>query len=87
MTTDQKNGSSDLAERPSPVGLLFDNTTVRGSWVDVQDMPEASSNFERVVNNVSMAMPLSAMFSAAREPRNGILQPQDLDVSSAPPAS
>lgn len=81
---DKKNGSSNQFRRPNPVGMLFDNTTIEGSWIDVQDMSENSKIYGRIVNNVSMAMPLSAVFSAVRDDRNGILQPQDLNVSSLP---
>ena len=73
--------STDLTDRPLPVGALFDNTTVQGSWIDVQDMKSNSDIFDRMVNNVSLAMPHSGVFAAAMNPLNRILQPQDLDVS------
>ena len=75
-----KNGSTKLSERPPPVGMLFDNTTIQGSWIQVADMPAVSKKFDRVINNVTVAMPLSAVFGAARNPINNILQPQDLNV-------
>ena len=75
------NVSTDLTDRPLPVGALFDNTTVTGSWIDVQDMKNNSNIFNRMVNNVSLAMPHSGVFAAAVNPVNQILQPQDLDVS------
>ena len=43
-------------------------------------MSEDSANFGRIVNNISMAMPHSGIVAAARDPKNGILQPEDLDV-------
>lgn len=72
------NGSVDETERPKPVGMLYDNTTVEGSWIEQMNMTQLSDQFGRVVNNVTMAMPLSAVFGAARDARNDILQPQDL---------
>lgn len=72
--------STDLAHRPLPVGTLYDNTTVQGSWINRANMTEDSNKFERMVNNVTLAMPHSAVYAAATDPRNRILQPQDLDV-------
>ena len=74
-----KNGTLDQVDRPAPVGMLFDNTTIEGSWIETQDMAEVSQKYNRVVNNVTMAMPHSGVFAAARQPVNNILQPQDLD--------
>lgn len=81
------SGSSELAQRPLPVAMLYDNTTVQGSWIHVVDnMTQLSNNFStagysRIVVNVSMAMPHSGVFAAARDPINQIMQPQDLNVS------
>lgn len=61
--------------------MLYDNTTVKGSWIHQSDMGELSSKYDRIVNNVTMAMPHSGVFGAARDPRNGIVQPQDLRVN------
>lgn len=72
--------STDLAHRPLPVGTLYDNTTVQGSWINRANMTEDSNKFDRMVNNVSLAMPHSGVYAAATDPRNRILQPQDLDV-------
>jgi hypothetical protein len=72
--------STDLAHRPPPVGTLYDNTTVQGSWINIANMTDDSNKFGRMVNNVSLAMPHSAVYAAATNSRNRILQPQDLDV-------
>ena len=78
------NGSSNLASRPPPVATLYDNTTVTGSWIDLQyNMTETSLHFNRTVNNISMAMPHAGVFAAARDPINKIMQPQDLSVRSS----
>ena len=71
-----------MTDRPAPVGTLYDNTTVQGSWIDVQDMANNSDIFKRVVNNVSLAMPHAGVFTAAGDKRNAIIQPQDLSVGS-----
>ncbi len=83
------NGSSftDLLLRPAPVALLHDNTTVQGSWVNVQNMTEVSARYgQRIVNNISMAMPHVGIFTAARDPLNGIMQPETIDVRPTHPA-
>jgi hypothetical protein len=61
--------------------MLYDNTTVQGSWV----MPNSSNvtasydQFARVVNNVTMAMPHAGVIAAATDPGNNIMQPTELD--------
>lgn len=61
--------------------MLFDNTTVTGSWVatSTSNMTAASEQYGRIVNNVTMAMPHAGVFSAARNEKNGILQPEELE--------
>lgn len=78
-------GSNDLSKRPSPVAMLYDNTTIQGRWIHLENMTETSqkfstSNYNRTVTNVTMAMPHAGVFAAARDPINNILQPQDLNV-------
>jgi len=63
------------------VAMLYDNTTIQGSWINVQNMADLSTQYNRIVNNVSMALPHSGVFAAARDPINNIVQPEDLDVS------
>ena len=63
--------------------MLYDNTTVTGSWMNIQNMTLLSNEHHRTMNNVTMAMPHAGVFAAARDSRNGIVQPQDLNVSSA----
>lgn len=79
---DSGNGSASLMDRPRPFALLYDNTTVQGSWIHPSNETELSEKFNgRTINNVSMAMPHSGVFSAARDPLNNIIQPRDLNVS------
>ena len=61
--------------------MLYDNTTVQGTWIQVWNMTEISNQWNKTVNNVTMAMPHSGIVKAARDPRNDIKQPQDLGVS------
>lgn len=61
--------------------MLYDNTTVKGTWTEVTNMTELSQKWKRTVNNVTMAMPHSGIVKAARDPRNDIVQPLDLSVS------
>ena len=64
--------------------MLYDNMTVKGSWINLvkdQNMTVLSQNYSKIVNNITMAMPHPGILAAARDPINGILQPQDLSVS------
>lgn len=72
--------SADLALRPPPVGTLYDNTTVSGSWVYTQtsNMTAAFKKYNRIVNNVTMSMPHAGVRTAAHDSENGILQPEEL---------
>ncbi|KAJ5936890.1 hypothetical protein N7466_003340 [Penicillium verhagenii] len=83
-----------LTSRPKPNTSLYDNTTITGSWIEVQNMTELSQKYGRMVNNVTAAFPHGGLFRAARDPRNNIAQPEDfsgegkytLDASVAAPA-
>lgn len=72
-------GEGNVTARPEAVGLMYDNTTVHGSWIQNYNMTELSQKFNgRIINNISLAMPHAGVFGAAREPINNIMQPQDL---------
>lgn len=73
------NGTSDQKKRPPGFGLLYENTTITAQWVNIIDTKEASKKYGRAVNNVSLAMPHSGVFQAARDERNNILQPEELN--------
>ncbi|KAI4639209.1 hypothetical protein J4E93_009387 [Alternaria ventricosa] len=73
------NGTSVQKLRPQGFGLLYENTTVTGQWIDIVNTTEVSQKHGRVINNVTMAMPHSGVFAAARDQRNGILQPEELN--------
>lgn len=61
--------------------MLFDNTTVTGSWVNTNDSNLTASYAQhnsRVIDNVTLSMPHAGVFTAARSQKNGILQPEEL---------
>lgn len=68
------NGTRDLRTRPQGFGLLHENTSITAAWVEVADVAKDAGG--RIINNVSLAMPHAGIFQAAREPLNGILQPE-----------
>ncbi|KAJ5562023.1 hypothetical protein N7535_003514 [Penicillium sp. DV-2018c] len=69
--------SAELRRRPQPSGSIWDNTTVTGSWIDIQDMATLSKKYGRMVNNITMAMPHGGIPGAAMDPKNKIKQPRD----------
>ena len=60
--------------------MLNDNTTVTGSWVNITDMAKDSNTHQRIVNEVTMAMPHSGVVAAASDKLNDITQPRDVSV-------
>lgn len=82
-TTINNNGSSSmdtLERRPPGSTLLFDNTTMTGTWIETQSSNVAASfkEYSRIINNVTLAMPHPGVYGAATDMTNGILQPDDL---------
>lgn len=73
------NSSSDQEKRPLGFALLYENTTITAQWIDISNTTQVSKDLGRVINNVSLAMPHAGVFAAARDQRNGILQPEELD--------
>lgn len=69
--------SRSLRHRPPPIGTWYDNTTVTGSWIDVQNMTKLSKKYGRMVNVVTAAMPHTGVFTASQDPRNSLSQPSD----------
>lgn len=56
------NGSTasrNITERATAQAMLFDNITMIGSWIEGQysDTEENSKTHERIINNVSLALP------------------------------
>lgn len=79
-TTVHQKQSSDLRQRPSVPAILYENTTVTGSWIYIQDMAKVSNGHNRIINNVTLAFPHAGIVAASQDPRNRILQPSDLGV-------
>lgn len=69
--------SDQLQLRPKPTGSIWDNTTVIGTWIETQNITELSLKHDRMVNNITMAMPHAGIPAAAMDPKNDIRQPQD----------
>jgi len=61
--------------------MLYDNTTVTGSWImlNTSDITAAYREHNRVINNVSLAMPHAGVLAAAQNSENAILQPEELN--------
>ncbi|KAF2792545.1 hypothetical protein K505DRAFT_307491 [Melanomma pulvis-pyrius CBS 109.77] len=78
-TSDNGNGTTDQEKRPPGFALLHENTTVVANWINTIDTKAVSKEQNRIINNVSLAMPHSGVFQAARDARNGILQPEELN--------
>ncbi len=58
--------------------MLYENTTVIGSWTNVYGMASLSEQYNgRIVNNVTMAMPHPGVIAAAMDPLNRLEQPPD----------
>jgi hypothetical protein len=70
------NGTAEQQYRPAPVALLYQNTTINGTWIDTIDTVAVSKAHNRVINNVTLAMPHIGVFQAARDPLSDILQPE-----------
>lgn len=80
ITLEGVGASTDIALRPYAPGMLYDNTTVIGSWVETEtsNLTSAYEKYNRIVNNVTLSMPHAGLFTAARASKNGILQPDEL---------
>lgn len=74
---------SSFTDRPAPISTLFDNTTLQGQWITPsnENITADTIKWSRLVENVTVAMPHANLFNAARDPRNHILQPDDLQGS------
>lgn len=72
------NQTSDrLQTRPPPTGSIWDNTTVHGSWIQIDDLEKTSKKHGRMVSNITMAMPHGGVPAAAMDARNNIREPQE----------
>ncbi|KAJ5827377.1 hypothetical protein N7447_004140 [Penicillium robsamsonii] len=77
LVASKNETSSQLQKRQEPTGSLWDNTTVTGSWIDIQDMSTLSNKHGRMINNITMAMPHGGIPAAAMNTKNNLKQPID----------
>ncbi|KAF2404870.1 hypothetical protein EJ06DRAFT_1351 [Trichodelitschia bisporula] len=74
------NSTTEQRYRPPGFALFNENVTVNASWIEIHDVAATSAKFGgRIINNVTLAMPHVGVVAAAQDPKNNILQPQDLD--------
>lgn len=73
-------GHRDLARRPKGTNLLYHNTTMTAAWVETWNSNVTASHekYQRIVNNVTMAIPHPGVYAAATSPKNTIQQPHEL---------
>jgi hypothetical protein len=69
----------EYATRPPPIGVMYENTTVQGQWITPSRENITADSTTRLVQNITMAMPHTNVFHAARDRVNDIMQPQDLN--------
>jgi hypothetical protein len=72
------NGSSDPALRPKGFAMIYENTTVTAPWVELghSSVTANSEKYQRIVNNVTLALPHAGVPGAAWDAINNILQPE-----------
>lgn len=75
MVDSGHDATTKLRTRPAPMGSIMDNTTVVGSWIEIEDMEKISHNHGRLVSNITMAMPHGGIPGAAMDSKNNIRQP------------
>ncbi|KAH7076869.1 hypothetical protein BKA63DRAFT_532913 [Paraphoma chrysanthemicola] len=64
------NNTSDQEQRPAVVGLQYENATVVPQWVNVINTTEVSDLHQRVVNNVTLAIPHIGVVDVIHNQRN-----------------
>ena len=72
------DSNTSLKDRDDPFASWYDNTTVTGRWIEIQDMAIASRRHGRMVNNVTAAMPHAGVLTAVNDEANNLRQPDDL---------
>ncbi|KAG5925657.1 hypothetical protein E4U42_004087 [Claviceps africana] len=79
----RENGTAvaqKLRDRPTGKHLLYENTTMTAAWIETEygNVTRNFEKYQRIVNNVTMAMPHPGVYAAATAPENAIMQPVDL---------
>ncbi|KAK4219288.1 hypothetical protein QBC37DRAFT_469498 [Rhypophila decipiens] len=74
------SGAVVMTNRPKVKSILFDNTTMTAQWIEgnYSDPSLSFQSYNRVIDNVTLAMPHPGVYTAAKDPANGILQPSEL---------
>ncbi|KAG9189856.1 hypothetical protein G6011_06724 [Alternaria panax] len=75
--------STSQEHRPTWIGIPYVNTTVVPQWVNVIDTAEVSRRYQRVINNVSLALPHVGVSNAVRDKRNIMPQSETFDSIEA----
>jgi hypothetical protein len=70
-------------QRPSWIGLPYANATVVPQWINIINTTEVSEKYQRVINNVSLAMPHIGVSNAVRDQRNVMPQSETSDSVKA----
>lgn len=79
LVNSDRDSRRELHSRPQPVALVWDNTTVVGQWITPSgENITIDSGDGRLIQNVTAAMPHANLVRAARNPENGIAQPEEL---------
>jgi hypothetical protein len=81
--TNSGNGTKVQTDRPQGFGLFLENTTVTGSWIHIINTTAVSEHYNRIINNVTLAMPHTGVFQAARDPLSDIMQPEVSQISNS----
>ena len=74
----QNESNPSLKDRLDPTGTWYDNTTVTGKWIEIQDTAIASKKYGRMINNVTAAMPHAGVLTAVNDEANNLRQPDEL---------
>jgi hypothetical protein len=68
---ESNNGTTiDQHQRPSWIGLPYADATVVPQWINIINTTEVSEKYQRVITNVSLAMPHIGVSNAVSDQRN-----------------
>lgn len=81
--TQTPNVTSDQSKRPARIALPYANATLVPQWIGNINTTELSRKFQRVINNVSLALPHVGVVNSVHEQRNSM--PLSTDSNSVQP--
>jgi hypothetical protein len=67
---DSGNDTTNQEQRPAVVGLQYENSTVVPQWINIINTTEVSNLHQRVINNVTLALPHIGVVDAIHNQRN-----------------